>query len=309
MGRMNLEQPKGKTGMSMMNSDEFRIGGYLSVRRLGFGAMRLTGKGVWGPPEDVPAAQAVLRRAIDLGINFIDTANVYGPGDNERLIRDTLQPYPAGLVIGTKGGMTRSGPATPDNHRSAIDNSEAHLRHAVEESLRDLGVERIDLYQLHRVDPKIPIEDTMGVLGRLQAEGKIRHIGLSAVSVDQIERAQSSVQIATVQNEYNLGTRRRQEVVDYCTTHGIGFIPFYPLKIGELAGSERLKAIAARQGVTPGGVALAWLFKRSPVIIAIPGTSSVEHLNENAAASEIHLSTDDMDTLEALSPSQEKLQA
>jgi pyridoxine 4-dehydrogenase len=309
MGRMNLEQPKGKTGMSMMNSDEFRIGGYLSVRRLGFGAMRLTGKGVWGPPEDLPAAQAVLRRAIDLGINFIDTANVYGPGDNERLIRDTLQPYPAGLVIGTKGGMTRSGPATPDNHRSAIDNSEAHLRHAVEESLRNLGVERIDLYQLHRVDPKIPIEDTMGVLGRLQAEGKIRHIGLSAVSVDQIERAQSSVQIATVQNEYNLGTRRHQEVVDYCTTHGIGFIPFYPLKIGELAGSERLKAIAARQGVTPGGVALAWLFKRSPVIIAIPGTSSVEHINENAAAFEIHLSTDDMDTLEALSPSQEKLQA
>jgi pyridoxine 4-dehydrogenase len=309
MGRMNLEQPTGKIGMSMMNSDEFRIGGYLSVRRLGFGAMRLTGKGVWGPPEDVPAAQAVLRRAIDLGINFIDTANVYGPGDNERLIRDTLQPYPADLVIGTKGGMTRSGPATPDNHRSAIDNSEAHLRHAVEESLRGLGVERIDLYQLHRVDPKIPIEDTMGVLGRLQAEGKIRHIGLSAVSVDQIERAQSSVQIATVQNEYNLGTRRHQDVVDYCTTHGIGFIPFYPLQIGELAGSERLKAIAARQGVTPGGVALAWLFKRSQVIIAIPGTSSVEHLNENAAASEIHLSTDDMDTLEALFPSQEKLQA
>ena len=309
MGRMNLEQPKGKTGMSMMNSDEFRIGGYLSVRRLGFGAMRLTGKGVWGPPEDVPAAQAVLRRAIDLGINFIDTANVYGPGDNERLIRDTLQPYPAGLVIGTKGGMTRSGPATPDNHRSAIDNSEAHLRHAVEESLRDLGVERIDLYQLHRVDPKIPIEDTMGVLGRLQAEGKIRHIGLSAVSVDQIERAQSSVQIATVQNEYNLGTRRHQEVVDYCTTHGIGFIPFYPLKIGELAGSERLKAIAARQGVTPGGVALAWLFKRSPVIIAIPGTLSVEHINENAAASEINLSGDEMETLEALSPSPKKLHA
>jgi pyridoxine 4-dehydrogenase len=295
--------------MSMMKSDEFRIGGDLTVRRLGFGAMRLAGIGVWGPPQDVPAAEAVLRRAIDLGINFIDTANVYGPGDNERLIRRTLQPYPAGLVIGTKGGMTRSGPATPDNHRSGIDNSEAHLRHAVEESLRDLGIERIDLYQLHRVDPKIPIEDTMGVLGRLQAEGKIRHIGLSAVSVDQIERAQSLLQIATVQNEYNLGTRRRQEVVDYCTTHGIGFIPFYPLKIGQLAGSERLKAIAARQGVTPGGVALAWLLKRSPVIIAIPGTSSVEHLNENAAASEIHLSTDDMDTLEALSLSQEKLQA
>jgi pyridoxine 4-dehydrogenase len=295
--------------MSMTTIGEFHIGGDLSVRRLGLGAMRLTGKGVWGAPEDVPAAQAVLRRAIDLGINFIDTADVYGPGDNERLIRDTLQPYPAGLVIGTKGGMTRSGPATPDNHRSAIDNSEAHLRHAVEGSLRDLGVEHIDLYQLHRVDPKIPIEDTMGVLGRLQAEGKIRHIGLSAVSVDQIERAQSSVQIATVQNEYNLGTRKHQDVVDYCTTRGIGFIPFYPLKIGELGGSERLKAIAARKVVTPAGVALAWLFKRSPVIIAIPGTSSVEHLNENAAASEINLSEDEMDTLEALSPCPEKLHA
>jgi pyridoxine 4-dehydrogenase len=284
-----------------MNIDAFCIGGDLSVRRLGFGAMRLTGKGVWGPPEDVPAAQAVLRRVIELGINFIDTADVYGPGDNERLIRDTLRPYPAGLVIGTKGGMTRSGPATPDNHRSAIDNSEAHLRHAVEGSLRDLGVERIDLYQLHRVDPKIPIEDTAGVLGRLQADGKIRHIGLSAVSIDQIERARSSVEIATVQNEFNLGTRTHEDVVHYCTTHSIGFIPFYPLKIGKLAESEKLKAIAKREGVTPTGIALAWLFKRSPAIIAIPGTSSVEHLVQNATASDVHLSPDDMATLEALS--------
>ena len=284
---------------------EFIIGGDLPVRRLGFGAMRLTGKGVWGPPEDVPAAQAVLRRVIELGINFIDTADVYGPGDNERLIRDTLFPYPTGLVIGTKGGMTRSGPATPDNHRSAIDNSEAHLRQAVEGSLRDLRVERIDLYQLHRLDPNIPVEETMGVLGRLQTEGKIRHIGLSAVNVDQIKRARSTVEIETVQNEYNLGTRKHEDVVEYCDKHGIGFIPFYPLKIGKLADSEMLKAIAVRHGVLPSGIALAWLLRRSPAIIAIPGTSSVEHLNENVAAAGVQLSSDEMTALESISTSTE----
>ncbi|ADV82027.1 aldo/keto reductase [Terriglobus saanensis] len=289
--------------MSMMNIDEFSIGGDLPVRRLGFGAMRLTGKGVWGPPEDVPAARAVLHRVIELGINFIDTADVYGPGDNERLIRDTLRPYPAELVIGTKGGMIRSGPATSEDHRSAVDNSESHLRQAIEGSLRDLGVECIDLYQLHRVDRKIPIEDTMGLLQRLQVEGKIRHIGLSDVSVDQIERARSSVEIATVQNEYNLGTRTHDGVVNYCTKHDIGFIPFYPLKIGKLIESEELKAIARREGVAPSGIALAWLFKRSPVIIAIPGTSSVDHLDQNETASSVYLSTDDVDTLNILSQS------
>ncbi|WP_263377600.1 aldo/keto reductase [Granulicella paludicola] len=284
-----------------MNIGTFHIGGDLEVRRLGFGAMRLTGKGVWGPPEDIVSAQAVLRRAVELGINFIDTADVYGPGDNERLIRDTLRPYPADLVIATKGGMVRSGPATPDNHRSVIDNSEAHLRQAIEGSLRDLGVDRIDLYQLHRIDPEIPIEDTMGVLGRVQAEGKIRHIGLSAVGVEQIERARSSVEIATVQNEYNLGTRKHEDVVDYCTAHNIGFIPFYPLKIGQRAESEQLKAIAAREGVAQTGIALAWLLTRSPVIIAIPGTSSTEHLDQNAAAaSNVLLSKHDMGVLDAV---------
>ncbi len=265
--------------------------------------MRLTGKGVWGPPEDVPAAQAVLRRAIGLGINFIDTADVYGPGDNERLIRDTLSPYSTGLVIGTKGGMTRSGPATPDDHKTAIDNSEAHLRQAVEDSLRDLGLERIDLYQLHRLDPNIPVEETMGVLGCLQTEGKIRHIGLSAVNVDQIKRATSAVEIATVQNEYNLGTRKHEDVVEYCDQHGIAFIPFYPLKIGRLADSEMLKTIAARHGVLPSGIALAWLLRRSPAIIAIPGTSSVKHLNENVAAAGVQLSSDEMTALESISDS------
>jgi pyridoxine 4-dehydrogenase len=289
--------------MSVLDSNTFLIGGDLAVRRFGFGAMRLTGKGVWGPPEDVASAQAVLRRVIELGINFIDTADVYGPGDNERLIRDTLRPYPASLVIGTKGGMVRSGPATPDNHRSAIDNSESHLRQAIEGSLRDLGVERIDLYQLHRVDPKIPIEDTMGVLGKLQTAGKIRHIGLSAVSVEQIERARSTVEIATVQNEYNLGARAHEDVVDYCTVHGIGFISFYPLKIGKLLESPELEQIATREGITPTGVALAWLLKRSPAIIAIPGTSSIAHLKQNSSASQIELSVDALDTLERLSMS------
>jgi len=204
---------------------DFRIGGDLPVRRFGFGAMRLTGPGVWGPPADMPAAQAVLRRVIDLGINFIDTADVYGPADNERLIRDTLVPYPGDLVVATKGGGVRGGPATPQNPGMGIDNSEAHLRRAVEGSLRDLGLERIDLYQLHRVDPAFPIEHTMGVLARLRDEGKIRHIGLSEVGVDQIERARTVVEIATVQNLYNLAQRKHDDVVDYCERHGVGFIP------------------------------------------------------------------------------------
>lgn len=198
---------------------EFLIGGELRVRRFGFGAMRLTGKGVWGPPEDVPAAQAVLRRVIELGINFIDTAGSYGPGDNERLIRDTLRPYPAGLVIGTKGGMRKSGPSTPENWGIELDASEPFLRKGVEGSLRDLGVERIDLYQLHRIDPQIPVEETMGVLSRLRDEGKIRHVGLSAVSVEQIERARTVIDIATVQNEYNLARRKHEDVLTFCERH------------------------------------------------------------------------------------------
>jgi pyridoxine 4-dehydrogenase len=279
---------------------EFRIAGELSVRRFGFGAMRLTGPGVWGPPNDVQEAQAVLRCAIELGINFIDTADAYGPGDNERLIRDTLAPFPASLVIATKGGMTRAGPATPDNPGIGVDNSEVHLRRAVEGSLRDLGVERIDLYQLHRADPCVPIEDTMGVLVRLREEGKIRHVGLSEVDVDQIERARTVVEIATVQNEYNLANRKHDAVLDFCESRGIGFIPFYPQRVGKLAESETLKAIAMREGVTPSLIALAWLFKRSLAIVAIPGTSSVKHLGENLAASGVRLSPDDVFALDGL---------
>ena len=279
---------------------EFEIGGDLRVRKFGFGAMRLTGKGVWGPPEDVPAAQAVLRRAIELGVNFIDTAGSYGPGDNERLIRDTLRPYPVGLVIGTKGGMRKTGPSSAESWGIELDASESFLRQGVEGSLRDLGVERIDLYQLHRVDPKVPVEDTMGVLARLQDEGKIRHVGLSAVNVEQIARARTVIDIATVQNEYNLASRKHEDVLSYCEQHAIGFIPFYPQQIGKLAEAETLRAIAVREDATPAMVALAWLLRRSPVIIPIPGTSSRAHLEENVDACRIALSDDDMAALEAL---------
>jgi aryl-alcohol dehydrogenase-like predicted oxidoreductase len=281
-------------------ADEFKIGGDLCVRKLGFGAMRLTGKGVWGPPEHVPAAQAVLRRAVELGINFIDTAGSYGPGDNERLIRDTLRPYPIGLVIGTKGGMRKTGPSTPESWGIELDASESFLRQGVEGSLRDLGVERIDLYQLHRVDPKVPIEDTMGVLARLQDEGKIRHVGLSAVDVEQIERARSVIDITTVQNEYNLASRKHEDILTYCEQHAIGFIPFYPQQIGKLAEAETLRAIAARESATPAMVALAWLLRRSPVMIPIPGTSSRGHLEENVDSCRIALSDGDMTALEEL---------
>lgn len=279
---------------------EFLIGGKLRVRRLGFGAMRLTGKGVWGPPEDLPAAQAVLRRVIDLGINFIDTAGSYGPGDNERLIRDTLWPYPSGLIIGTKGGMRKTGPSMPGNWGIELDASEPFLRQSVEGSLRDLGVERIDLYQLHRVDPKIPIEDTMGVLAQLRDEGKINHVGLSAVSIEQIERARTVIDIATVQNEFNLSSRKHEDVLALCERCTIQFIPFYPQQIGKFADAETLKAIAAREDATPALVSLAWLLRRSPVMIAIPGTSSLAHLEENSDACRIALSDDDMAALEGL---------
>jgi pyridoxine 4-dehydrogenase len=280
--------------MSMENVGEFRIGGELPVRRLGFGAMRLTGPGVWGPPNDIQAAKAVLKRVVELGINFIDTADVYGPGDNERLIRDTLAPYANNLVIASKGGGVRNGPATPTSPAMGIDNSETHLRSAVEGSLRDLGIDHIDLYQLHRADPDVPIEDTLGILGRLRDEGKIRFIGLSEVTVEQIERARSVAPIATVQNLYNLAQRKHDDVVDYCNRNSIGFIPFYPLKVGQLADTDALKTLAARENVTPALIALAWLFKRSPVVIPIPGTTSVAHLEENIAACQVGLTDEDM---------------
>jgi pyridoxine 4-dehydrogenase len=282
---------------------DFHIGGDLPVHRLGLGAMRLTGQGVWGPPPDVPGAQSVLQRALELGVNFIDTAAAYGPGDNERLIRDALRPYPARLVVATKGGMRKTGPSTATSWGIEVDGSEAFIRQGVEGSLRDLGVEQIQLFQLHRIDPNIPIEETMGVLARLRDEGKIRHVGLSQVGIDEIERSRTVIDIATVQNEFNLATRKYEAVLDYCEREAIGFIPFYPQKVGPFGDTEALKAIAAREGVTPGLIALAWVLKRSPVTIAIPGTSSLAHLEENMSITGVELSGDDMTTLDSLATS------
>ncbi|HEX4303210.1 MAG TPA: aldo/keto reductase [Rhizomicrobium sp.] len=285
---------------SVTRSGTFRIGGDLPVRRMGFGAMQLTGPGVWGPPHDAAGAQAVLRRAVALGINFIDTADVYGPGDNEKLIRETLRPYPADLVIGTKAGLVRSGPATRENPGLSTNGTEAHIRRAVEGSLRDLGVERIDLYQLHRVDPATPVEETMRVFRALRDEGKIRHVGLSEVSVADIERARAVVEIATVQNVYNLAVRKHDDVLAYCERNAIGFIPFWPLHIEALATSPVLARIAEDANATPRQVALAWLLEKSTVTILIPGTSSVAHLDQNVAACGVELSQVQMQALDRL---------
>jgi pyridoxine 4-dehydrogenase len=285
---------------SMTNADDFRIGGDLPVRRMGFGAMQLTGPGVWGPPADPANARAVLGRAIDLGVNFVDTADVYGPGDNERLICEALGPYKADLVIATKGGMVRAGPATRENPGISMNGSEAHIRRAVEGSLRDLGVEQIDLYQLHRVDPATPIEETMAVFRALRDEGKIRHVGLSEVGVIEIERARTVVEIATVQNAYSLAIRRHDAVLSCCEGAGIGFIPFWPLHLEGLATSKTLARIAVEAGATPRQAALAWLLNKSPNVILIPGTSTVAHLEENMAARAIELSEAQMRDLDAL---------
>jgi len=283
-----------------IRNESFQIGGDLSVRRVGFGAMQLTGPGIWGPPRDRANAVAVLRRAVDLGVNFIDTADVYGPGDNERLIREALHPYPPDLVIATKAGLVRSGPGTRTNPGFSVNATPAHISRAVDGSLRDLGVERIGLYQLHRVDPATPIEETMDVFRALRKEGKIKHIGLSEVGVEQIERARAVVEIATVQNVYSLAIRKHDNVLAHCESSGIGFIPFWPLHLEALAGSEPLARIAVQTASTPSQVALAWLLNKSAATILIPGTSSVAHLEENVAARDVELSDSQMRELEQL---------
>jgi pyridoxine 4-dehydrogenase len=266
-------------------SGTFRIGGELSIYRLGFGAMRLTGPGVWGEPRDPDEAIRVLRRAVDLGVTFIDTADSYGPDVSERLIAEALHPYPTGLVIATKAGFERPGP-----DRWTMNGRPAHLRAACEGSLRRLRLKRIDLFQLHRIDPSVPADDQIGTLETLQAEGKLRHIGLSEVSVAQIAHARSIVPIATVQNRYSLTDREHEEVVDYCEREGIGFIPWYPLGAGSLtAPGGLLERVSTRHGVTKMQVALAWLLWRSPVMLPIPGTSRVRHLEENVAAASLTL--------------------
>lgn len=280
-----------------MSEERFNAGTFvldgLTVNRMGFGAMRLTGKGIWGEPEDPEEARAVLRRAVQLGVNFIDTADSYGPEVSERLIGEALYPYPEDLIVATKGGFVRPGPG-----RWEPDGRPEHLREACEGSLRRLKVERIDLYQLHRIDPKVPSEEQFGVLAELREEGKILHVGLSEVGVEEIEQARETVPISTVQNRYNLTDRGSEDVLDFCEREGIGFIPWFPLATGDLARpGGSLDEIAARHDATPGQVALAWLLAKSPVMLPIPGTSSVEHLEENVAAAGLRLSDEELAAL------------
>jgi pyridoxine 4-dehydrogenase len=261
------------------------IGGDLRVNRLGYGAMRLTGPGIWGEPKDPQAARRVLQRAVELGINFIDTADSYGPEVNERLIAE-LHPYPQGLVIATKGGLIRPGRDEWERRGSP-----AHLRQACEASLKRLRVERIDLYQFHAPDPRVRVEDSVGELAKLQQEGKIRHIGVSNFSVAELERVAGIAKIVSVQNRYNVSDRRSDDVIAYCEHRKMAFIPWYPLAAGEHAGSDSgsLERIAKQHSMTPAQAALAWLLARSPAMLPIPGTSSVAHLEENVAAAGISL--------------------
>jgi len=276
-------------------SGEFSIDGKLPVTRLGYGTMQLTGQGVWGDPKDPDEAVRVLKRAVDLGVNFLDTPDAYGPVVAELLIRKALHPYPADLVIATKVGHTRQGPGlwTPVGRPE-------YLRQQTELSLRFLGLEQIPLMQLHRIDPKVPLEDQVGELAKLRDEGKIRFIGLSEVTVDQLRAASRITPIATVQNLYNLANRSAEELLDYSAKNGIGFIPWFPLATGELAKpGGPLAELAAQRGATPSQLALAWLLHRSPVMLPIPGTSTVAHLEDNVAAAEIQLSDREFAALEA----------
>ncbi len=271
----------------------FRLGGDLEINRLGFGTMQLPGEGVWGDPDDRPAALNVISRAAELGVNFFDTADSYGPDVAENLLFEALHPYADDIVIATKAGLTRQGPGewTPVGRP-------AYLRQQAELSLRKLGVDRIDLFQLHRIDPDVPLEDQVGELKKLQDEGKIRHIGLSQVSVDEAKAAQEVATIASVQNLYNLTDRSSEDLLDWATENGVGFIPWFPLATGKLTGDgSPLTELAKQHEVSPSQLALAWLLKRSPVVLPIPGTSSVEHLEDNLAGATVVLSDDEFDEL------------
>jgi aryl-alcohol dehydrogenase-like predicted oxidoreductase len=274
--------------------DTFRLGGDLEVRRLGYGAMRLCGPGIIGWPDDRENALAVLRRVVELGVTFIDTADAYGPHVNELQIAEALHPYPEGLVVATKGGLLhdRTSSWPPDGRRE-------HLREACEGSLLRLRLDRIDVYQLHRPDPSVPFEESVGALGELRDEGKIRHVGLSNVSVEQLERARAIVPVASVQNRYSVADRQWEDVVEACDRWGIAFLPWFPLAAGSLADARGpLERVAARHEATPAQVAIAWLLQRSPVVCPIPGTSSLAHLEENLAAGRIELSAGDLDELQ-----------
>jgi aryl-alcohol dehydrogenase-like predicted oxidoreductase len=277
-------------------SDTFSIGGDLPVHRLGYGAMQLPGPGVWGEPADRDGALRVVRAAVEQGVDFIDTADSYGPLVSEQIIAEALHPYPENLVIGTKAGFTRQGPGV-----WTVVGHPAYLTQQVELSLRHLKLERIDLIQLHRIDPAVPLADQLGAFKDLQDQGKVRHIGLSEVTVDELKAAREIVDIVSVQNLYNLTNRKSQDVLDYATAENIAFIPWFPIATGDLAASDSPVAdIAAELGATPSQVALAWLLQKSPVVLPIPGTKSVEHLAENLGAARVTLSAEDMDRLDAL---------
>ena len=280
-------------------SATFLLGGDLPVNRMGYGTMRLVGEGAWGEPADGVEARRVLRRAVDLGVNLIDTADAYGPEIAERLIGETLAPYPSGLVIATKGGITRQGPAKTEYVGRA-----GYLIQCVEMSLRRLKLERIDLYQLHRIDPRTPLDEQIGALKRMQEQGKIRHIGLSEVTPEQVEEARRYVDVVSIQNRYSLGDRRHEQTLNWCERQGIAFLPWYPNAAGKLMKPEhpaaaKLAQIAEQHGATVSQLSLAWLLHRSPVLLPIPGTSKVAHLEENVAATELKLTSEQWANVEA----------
>ena len=294
---MSAQIPSAAPSASL--SGTFLIGGDLPVHRLGYGTMRLVGEGAWGEPADPAEARRVLRRAVELGVTLIDTADAYGPEIAERLIGEALAPYPPGVVIATKGGITRQGPAKTEYVGRA-----GYLIQCVEMSLRRLRLERIDLYQLHRIDPRTPLEESLGALKRMQEQGKIRHIGLSEVTPAEIDAAGEIVEVATVQNRYSLADRRHEETLKYCEKKGIGFLPWYPMAGGKLLkpdhpSTQALARIAARHSATTAQLSLAWLLQRSPVMLPIPGTSKVAHLEENIAAAGLKVSADEWAEIEA----------
>ncbi len=270
----------------------FKIGGDLSVNRLGFGAMRVTGDGIWGWPKDRDEARKVLRRAVELGVNLIDTADAYGPETSELLIAEALHPYPKGVVIATKGGHTRPGPGqwVPNGRPE-------YLKQCVDNSLKRLRLERIDLYQLHRVDPKVPMEDSLGAIREMRDAGKIRHVGLSEVGPEEIERARKVLPIVSVQNQYNVGNRKWEKTLTYCEKQGLGFMPWSPVGGGRSLKGGALETVAKNHGVSVYQLAIAWLLARSPVMLPIPGTSSVAHLEENVAAGELKLTPEELKAL------------
>jgi aryl-alcohol dehydrogenase-like predicted oxidoreductase len=278
-------------------SKEFTIGNDLRVNRLGYGAMRITGKGIWGPPKDKNEAIKVLRRAVELGVNFIDTADSYGPNVSEELIAEALYPYQKDLVIATKGGLLRTGP-----DQWPVDSSPEHLKEALEGSLKRLKLDRIDLYQLHRIDPKVPEEKTFEFLKYAQREGKVKHIGLSEVSVNQIKKAQQYFDVVSVQNMYSVDNRKWEPVLEYCKENNIAFIPWFPLNAGNIGAQEKISQIAQKHNATAHQVALSWLLHHADNILLIPGTSSVMHLEENMKTAALELTSGDLQILDKISP-------